>query len=409
MKFYNEISLESEQRNILFSSFAAISGVGLLSYAALPFLMGSTMVSLDLSETAAGILYSLEFIAAAISSIVVAPKIGKVRRRDLVFAGAIIVILGNLTSAWWCSYEFLLVFRPLTGIGAGLALACGNATIANAKEPAKIAGMMNVLFAGMIILLMLFLAFLNDHWGIKGIFFGLAGVTFIYLLLVKRMPQRSTNRDFETISNKIKSKGMFSVAGMTIFAVFFMFTLRDSMAWGFVERIGDVVGYSSNEMGRLLPLQGFIGLLGPIMPISIGFKFGIRYPLLIGLAFAGLTTYSIFLSVNAPYLFEVAVLIFTAGYFFAISYLTAYAATLDPYGRIVAASGSAMVLGVAAGPALAGYLITEGGYVLGAWAMLVLVVTMIIAAIVSLKWGLRLEKTRHIDEELTIANNTYRA
>jgi MFS family permease len=68
-----------------------------------------------------------------------------------------------------------------------------------------------------------------------------------------------------------------------------------------------------------------------------------------------------------------------------------------------------MVLGVAAGPALAGYLITEGGYVLGAWAMLVLVVTMIIAAIVSLKWGLRLEKTRHIDEELTIANNTYRA
>ena len=112
----------------------------------------------------------------------------------------------------------------------------------------------------------------------------------------------------------------------------------------------------------------------------------VKYPLLIGLAIAGLTTYSIFLSVNSPYLFEVAVLLFTAGYFFAISYLTAYAAILDPDGRIVAAWGSAMVLGVAVGPALAGYLITKGGYELGAWAMLAIIVTMMIAAIVSLKW-----------------------
>lgn len=173
MKILNKISLESEQRNILFSSFAAISGVGLLSYVALPFLMGSTIDSLDLTKSAAGILYSLEFIVAAIASIVVAPKIGKVRRRDLAFVGAVIVILGNLASAWWCTYETLLVIRPLTGIGAGLTLACGNATIANAKQPEKIAGLMNVLFAGMLVLLMLLLSFVSESWGLQGVFLGL--------------------------------------------------------------------------------------------------------------------------------------------------------------------------------------------------------------------------------------------
>jgi MFS family permease len=283
------------------------------------------------------------------------------------------------------------VIRPFTGIGAGLALACGNATIANAKNPAKIAGMMNVLSTGSIILLMLFLSFVSESWGIQGIYFGLAALTFGYLVLLKQMPQRSISSDLAISSSKTNSKGMFSIAGVAIFAVFFIFTLRDSMAWGFAERIGDAVGYTTAEMGRLLSLQAFIGLWGPLLAAMIGFKFGVRLPLLFGLVFAGLTTFAIFLSVDMPYLFEVAVLCWTAGYFFTMSYMTAYAATLDLDGRIVAASGSALVLGVALGPALSGYLITYGGYAMGAWVTLALVFVMIIAALVSLKWSLNLE------------------
>ena len=404
MKLFAKISLESEQRNILFSSFAAISGVGLLSYAALPLLMGSTMDSLSLNEREVGILYSLEFIAAAISSLVIAPKTGKVRRRDLAYVGAIIVILGNLASAWWCTYEFLLMIRPLTGIGAGIALACGNATIANAKQPEKIAGMMNVMFAGMLLLLMLLLTFLSGAWGLQGVFLGLVLTTLIFFLMLMRMPQRAIKSDSALSSAKTDNRVIFSVAGIAIFAVFFMFTLRDSMAWGFTERIGTELGYTLAEVGAFLSLGGFIGLLGPVLVTVIGFKFGVKLPLLIGLAFAGLTTYSVFLSADAPYLFEITVLSFTATYFFAISYLTAYAATLDPDGRIVAASGSAMVLGVAAGPALAGYLIESGGYALGAQATLLLIFAMIIAAIVSLKWSLKPGKIEPNAPELTTNN-----
>ena len=180
MKFLTNVSLESGERKILLSSFAAISGVGLLSYAALPFLIGSTMINLDLNEEGVGILYSLEFIAAALSSIIIAPKIGEINRTKIAFIGAFIVIAGNLASGLWSNYEALLSIRRMTGIGAGLALASGNATIANAKHPAKIAGMMNVLFAAMIILLMLYLSYLNESWGIQGIYFGLAAVTFSF-------------------------------------------------------------------------------------------------------------------------------------------------------------------------------------------------------------------------------------
>ena len=392
MKFLTTVRLESIERKILLSSFTAISGVGLLSYAALPFLISSTMTNLDINEESVGILYSLEFIAAALSSIIIAPKIGKINRTKIAFIGAFIVIAGNLTSGLWSNYEFLLLIRPATGIGAGLALASGNATIANSKHPAKIAGLMNVLFVALLALLMLYLSYLNESWGMQGVYFGLAAMTFSFLIFLRLMPERPNRHDSETVSNIINSTGIFSIVGIAIFAVFFMFTLRDSMSWAFADRIGNVVGYSSNEMGQILSLQALIGLVGPIITAKTGFKFGVRFPLLLGIVFAGLTSYAIFLSPELPYLFEGAVLVWTAGYFFAISYLTAYAATLDLDGRIVAASGSAMVLGVAAGPALSGYLITKGGYDLAAWATLVLVVSMIIATIISLKWRIETQE-----------------
>ena len=386
MKFLTNVSLESGENKILLSSFAAISGVGLLSYAALPILISSTMTNLDINEESVGILYSLEFIAAALSSIIIAPTIGKINRTKIAIIGAFIVIAGNLASGIWSNYEFLLLIRPTTGIGGGLALASGNATIANSKHPAKIAGMMNVLFVALLAFLMLYLSYLNEAWGMQGVYFGLASITFSFLFFLRLMPQRPTRHNSETASPIINSTGIFNIAGTAIFAVFFMFTLRDSMSWAFADRIGNAVGYSSNEMGQLLSLQALIGLVGPIITAIIGFKFGVRFPLLLGIVFAGLTSYAIFLSPELSYLFEGAVLVWTAGYFFAISYLTAYAATLDLDGRIVAASGSAMVLGVAAGPALSGYLITKGGYDLAAWATLALVVSMIIATIISLKW-----------------------
>lgn len=394
MSMLGSVKMESGQLKILLSSFAAISGVGLLSYAALPFLVGATMVSLNLDEANVGLIYSLEFLAAAISSLVVAPGIGKFNRQNIALFGAAIVILGNFSSALWANFEFLLIVRPVTGIGAGLALACGNATIANAQHPDKIAGMMNLLFAGLLLLLMLLLPLLIEPWGIQGVFLGLAVVTLVFLVLLLQMPQRSITTGIDPVG--ANRSGMLSAAGIAIFAVFFMFTLRDSMAWAFAERIGIEVGYTTAEVGGLLSLQAFIGLLGPTLAALVGFKYGVKLPLLSGVLFAGLTSYAIFLSVETPYLFEVPLLVWTAGYFFTISYLTAYAATLDLDGRIVAASGSAMVLGVAVGPVFSGNLITYGGYAMGAWATLVLVAAMMAATMFSLKMS-RQSEARLVD------------
>lgn len=380
MTILDKIGLEQDQIRIFLSAVAAVCGFGLISYAGLPIMVGATMENLALSEADVGLLYTLEFLAAALSSIIIAPCTGKINRRNIALSGALIAILGNVLSALWCSYETLLVFRALTGLGAGLVLACGNATLSNARHPARMSGLLNVFFAGLLLILMILLPALENSWALPGVFMGLTGIMLFLVPLISLMPEYAISTNTVTVvTENSTSDGILSGAGIAIFIVFFLFTLRDNMAWSFAERIGVEVDYTTAEVGTLLSIQGVLGLLGPIVATIIGFKMGVKFPVIFGIIFAGLTTFGVFLSVSIPSLFIMSLMCWTAAYFYAIAYLTAYAATLDQDGRIVAAAGSAMVLGVAAGPAISGYLITYGGYTISAWVTAGLVAIMVVA------------------------------
>jgi MFS family permease len=280
----------------------------------------------------------------------------------------------------------LLIFRPLVGLGAGLVLACGNATIANARNPERISGLLNMFFTAFIIFLMFILPWAENIRNLEGVFTTLMVIMILLVPLLMKMPRRATAQVSQTVSQGKDGRGLLSMVAIAIFIVFFSFTLRDSMGWGFVERIGAELGYSITEVGYLLSLSALFGLLGPLITTIVGFRAGIKLPLIFGIIFAGLTTTGAFLSVNIPSLYVISLMFWTAAYFFGIAYLTAYAAKLDASGRIVAASGSAMVLGVAAGPALSGYLITYGGgYIFGAYVVLAVTAVMLVAILLTFK------------------------
>ena len=70
---------------------------------------------------------------------------GRAPRRTIAIAGTILAIVANVISASMTDIYALAAVRCIAGIGAGLALACGNACVASAKQPDRIAGHMNVL------------------------------------------------------------------------------------------------------------------------------------------------------------------------------------------------------------------------------------------------------------------------
>lgn len=359
--------LRPESWPLLLGAFASAYGIGLLAMLVLPFMIGGTMSGLRLDEAQAGLLGTIEFVGLMVSSLVVAPFIGRLPRRTLAVVGSLVAIAGNFASIYQSTYESLLILRPLVGLGCGLALAAGNATVASAANPEKIAAQMSILFVVLMVVAMEAFSVASEKWDHIGVYGALSlfmGVLFIFTFL---LPQRASKNLAPKPEHAQVHAGLITLPAILMLLAMFAFALRDTMMWAFAERIGQSAGYTTETLGSMFSAQAVVGLIGPVVAAAIGAKFGLRKPTLIGIVLTGIVTFTILQSSSAKIPYFVAVMFIAGSYFYALSYLTAVAAELDKEGRVVAASGGFLVAGVAVGPAASGYLIVHGGYELSSW------------------------------------------
>ena len=125
-------------KRITISTFAAVYGVGYLSYMLMPLQIGALIESLDLNEAQAGVIATVELLSLAIALIVLAPKISAFDKRKLALYGAMLVVIGHTLSAIVDSYTLLILCRASVGLGAGMAVAAGNAIVAGSNSPQRL-------------------------------------------------------------------------------------------------------------------------------------------------------------------------------------------------------------------------------------------------------------------------------
>lgn len=372
---------------LVFSAAASAYGVGLLGLWALPFLISAIIHDLSLNEAHAGILMSAEFVFTMLASLLVAPFMGRAPRRTLAIAGTVLAIIANLVSASMTDIYVLAAVRCIAGIGAGLALACGNACVASAKQPDRIAGHMNVLSVLLMIVVMLGYAKVMAIYGLPGLYYAMAGTMGVMLLAIPSMPPHAPQAADQPRQPGVKPDSgnvLLSLPALCMMLAMFVFQARDTMGWAFVERIGTMVGYSGDEVGILLSFQSCIGLIGPLLAAVIGKRFGLSTPVILAILLTGGTSLSYVLGEHSKMLYTVGVMTICITYFYALSYLTALAAALDREGRVVAAASSFLSLGLAVGPAISGGLISLGGFTLAAWGIAVTVLLTLLLVIIPL-------------------------
>ncbi len=392
------MSHQISHRSLVLSAFASAYGVGLLTLLMLPFLMGAMMDGLGLTEGTTGLILSVEFTLAMVSSLLISPYINRVPRRTIAIVGTLMAIAANVISAYITDVALLISVRAFAGFGAGLALAAGNSVIASAEDPDKTAGQVNVLFVVLMIAVMLGFGFIADNFGLTGTYYGVAATYAVMLIMVIRLPQYVDNNDdseqiAESSTGKKAAIRLIGFVPIGMMITMFLFSMRDTMGWAFVEQIGVNLGYSTSEMGMILALQAFIALIGPLIVAKVGTKFGITIPVLIGIIGHGSITLGYLMASDSKFFYTAIVLMNATAYFYALAYLTGLAASLDKEGRVVAATGSFIALGIAVGPAFAGQLIDLGGYGLAAWSIIIVVALTVIAAIPPLKAARAKERT----------------
>ncbi|MDI5922866.1 MFS transporter [Halomonas sp. LR5S13] len=393
-----------ESWSLVFSAFSAAYGVGLLPLLALPFLISAIIADLGLNEAQAGYLMSAEFLLTMVASLIVAPLMGRAPRRTLALVGALVAILANLGSAMVTEVTTLAILRCVAGAGAGLALACGNACVSSAKDPDNIAGYMNVLFVALMIVVMLVFARTMASSGLSGLYYSLAVTQALMVLFMLKMPQRAAITEaMKQAQSILPNSKMLSAAAVCMMLATFLFSMRDTMGWAFVEQVGIRVGYDGESLGMLFSLQAFVGLAGPLLVTLIGSRFGLSKPVIIGILMCGGSSLGYVLGEASIVMYTTGVMMIAFTYFYTLAYLTSLAASLDREGRVVAACGSFLTLGIAIGPAVSGTLIAIGGYALTGWAIAIAVALTLLAVSVPLSKA----RERRQAESVAISEGAY--
>jgi len=371
---------------MVLSATAASYGIGLLALLGLPFMVGSTMDGLGLSESKAGFLGTAEFLAIMLSSIMVSPFVSRAPRRTLAFLGLVLALAGNILCVYQdqATYNSLLVFRIIAGIGCGMTLAVGNATVSNSKDPERMAAQMAVLFVTLMAITMLVFSWASEAWGYKGMYGALAICMLLVSPLLLKLPQYAIEQ-LPSDEHPHAHQRLLSMTSLLVLSAMFLFAMRDMSGWAFVERIGLDVGYTAGEIGFLLSIQSLVGISGPFIAAVIGARFGLKIPITIGIIGSGLVYSLMLLMTSSQLAYTVTAMFISGTYFYTLAYLTALAAELDSKGRIAAASGGFLSAGMACGPLVGGYLIEQFGYSGTSWFILGMAALTLVCALAALR------------------------
>lgn len=383
MKMLKNLLPESWQ--VLLSAFAASYGIGLLALLGLPFMFGATIDTFGLTESQAGLVGSAEFLAIMLASVLVAPFTATAPRRAIALVGSAIAITGNLLCIVdsSLSYESLVIYRSMAGVGCGFALAVGNATVCNVKDMQKMAAQMSVLFVALMAITMPLFSWVSATWGYQGIYAALALCSLVLTPLMLGLPRSANKNNTKQVSSTPIST-FFSLPSALILMAAMIFAARDMAGWAFVERIGLEVGFSASDIGWLLSFQAVLGISGPLIASLVGSRFGLMMPVIFGILSSGIVYFAMLLFPESRQVYFTSAMFIGGTYFFALAYLTALAAEVDPKGRVVAAFGGFLSAGVAIGPFMGGILVEHYGYSGTSWVIFAMVMLTLIFAVLSI-------------------------
>jgi MFS family permease len=342
----------------------AAYGIGLSGANTMPFLLGALMDALALDPQSAGLLGTLELVAGALGSLVLAPRAATVPRRRLALVGGALAVSGYFLSGAVGGYASVAFVRVATGVCCGVVLAAGNAAAAGSRDPDRLFALVAFLAGVAATVLLVTLPYTVTPWGYAG-GFALVGIVclmalplFWFLPAAPGVPEQS---GFAT--RRVTGAVAATLAGA------FMLEMCGQGVWAFTERIGAGVGLDLKEIGPIAAFGNFSGLIGSVAAAWLGTRKGRTAPLAAGVAATACAQWFL-VNADSGTTYAVAQVGWGLAFYFTAPYILGLAASLDRQGRWTVTVGALMMLGAAIGPLMAGSAIEIWGYTGFAWLLM---------------------------------------
>ncbi|HEY0316636.1 MAG TPA: MFS transporter [Sphingomonas sp.] len=351
---------------------------GFSSQMVMPLWVGAVIQDLHLSEAAAGQIGSMEFLAVAIVSVLVALRIQSFPTRPTVIVGVLLLIAGNIASAFAHGEIALTAARMLCGLGKGLVVAIVFSLAAGSARPTRAFAVLNVVYALFSTFFYLVVPYAIGWAGAAGAFLSMGGVAIAGALFMPAFPADRLAAS-EISGLRLRELPLF---GFLAIAALVLLWSGHNMVFTFVERIGVRDGMDVKAIGAVLSLSAFLTIAGPGLARAIDTRLGYGVPMIVAilLKIAAMLVIGYIATATA---FSFAVPAFMLLSLFITPYVMGMLSLADPAGRLAAASSAAMTAGASLGSWLGGVTLQAAGPVGLSWGAVIhfLLFTVIILGI----------------------------
>ena len=337
--------------------------IGTLSYMALPQLLEPIKDAFGMGDEVVTRLYGYELLVFAVAALAVAGPLARMSRVKIAMTGGTLMILGCVYSAITADYDVLVVCRLVAGLGGAMVVASGTAAAASSARPARAFAIItitsNLLLAAEPAVLE-WLAF--GPYGLKGGFLALAIITaalmpvMIWLIPPRKEDQPGASKSIWNAMQQAPNRALALAAMVALF----IYETGQGGIWTYMAEIGTRSGLADQGVANGLSMGALVGLLGALLAIWMGERFGNKWPIVLGIGInviaAVLLAYS-----SSPEQFVALTAVWYGAYYFVIPYVLGLMAQLDKLGRWAVAADAMWWMGDAAGPPVAGMIMERSG------------------------------------------------
>ncbi|NHN39887.1 MFS transporter [Pseudomaricurvus alcaniphilus] len=342
---------------------------GLMDITALPIWVGIVLVGqLALEPQSAGLLLTLFLGSVVVSSLFIAPRVTRLNRKVITTLSYTVACISFATMpATSDIYIALAAVHIVAGLSVGCGLSIVHGTMGCTKNPHRTAAIAFTTLSLVSIFLMASIPPLVTTHGPNVFFYTMSGIMLTAAAAsVLAFPTTISSAVNESLkAYRISKYVWFTVAGVSLLMV------SHSMVFGFIERVGNSQGFSSEQVTTVLVVSGFVNLI----PVALSGLLERHLPAT-SVIIAGpiIQAISAFLVTQfngyGLYIVTTSILIsiVTFTHVFAFGVLSKQ----DPSGRVVAATPVMVMVGSATGPLIGGVLAQHIGYSSLGWAAVVL-------------------------------------
>ena len=330
---------------------------GFSSQMVMPLWVGAIIEGLALTEDAAGRVGSVEFMAVAVVSVIVALNIRRCPTRPTVLVGVMLLVLGNFASAFATDEATLLLARLICGLGKGLVVAIVFGLVAGSARPTRAFATLNIVYALFATFFYLTVPYAIQWNGAAGAFTAMGGVAVAGAMFMPLFPTERLERS-QMSGLRLTAIPRF---GLLAFAGLVIVWTGHNVIWTFIERLGVNVGLDVSDVGQGLSIAALLTIGGPLLARILDVRFGIGPPLYAAITLKILAVLLLGFFAT-PAIYTVAVPAFLVLSLFITPYIMGTLSLADPDGRLAAASSAAMTAGSSLGALIGGMALSGAGY-----------------------------------------------